>query len=164
MHVGRKSLEAGRARARAGARAVVALAACAVLAACGPERLEKTEADLAAAIAAAEARGDTATLRVFVEVPFAFDRLYIAAPGTSPDTLAAALGPEWRPEMAREIDRVDHFHLLVFDVQGKLYPAALPRRVAEVAPELTGRMYVPESAVFRVRRPPGAAAPTLSPY
>ena len=62
------------------AAAVMALAT--LLGACGPERLEKTEADLAAAIAEAVARGDSATLRVFTEVPFAFDRLYIAGPRT----------------------------------------------------------------------------------
>lgn len=146
------------------AGAALALALClASTAACGPERLEKTEADLVAAIAAAETRGDTATLRLFIEVPFAFDRLYIAGPRTPAATLAAALGDAWDPVYAREIETSDHFHLLVFDVGGKLYPAALPRRVADVAPELTGRMYDPTTAVFRVVRPPGSAAPTLLP-
>ena len=37
------------------------------------------------------------------------------------------------------------------------------RTVAEVAPELTGRIYGPETAVFRVVRGPGAAAPSLLP-
>lgn len=35
------------------------------VAACGPERLEKTEADLAAAVTAATTRGDTATLWLY---------------------------------------------------------------------------------------------------
>lgn len=145
-------------------RAALALALTLSLAtACGPERLEKTEADLTAAISAAEARGDTATVRLFIEVPFAFDRVYIAGPRTPAATLAAALGDAWDPMYAREIETSDHFHLLVFDVGGKLYPAALPRRVAEIAPELTGRMYDPATAVFRVVRQPGSAAPTLLP-
>lgn len=156
MSDGRLSLPRGR--------AALALALTLSFAtACGPERLEKTEADLTAAISAAEARGDTATVRLFIEVPFAFDRVYIAGPRTPAATLAAALGDAWDPMYAREIETSDHFHLLVFDVGGKLYPAALPRRVAEIAPELTGRMYDPATAVFRVVRQPGSAAPTLLP-
>jgi hypothetical protein len=94
--------------------------------ACGPQRLEKTELDLRSAIAAAEGRGDTATLRLFLEVPFAFDSVYIVRPYMPADSLAMRMGAGWMPE-------------------------------------LTGRMYGPESAVFRVRRAPGAAAPSLLP-
>ena len=156
MFEGRQSLP------RTGAALALALT-LSFATACGPERLEKTEADLTAAIAAAAARGDTATVRLFIEVPFAFDRVYIAGPRTPAATLAAALGDAWDPAYAREIETSDHFHLLVFDVGGKLYPAALPRRVAEIAPELTGRMYDPATAVFRVVRQPGSAVPTLLP-
>ena len=131
--------------------------------ACGPERLEKTEQDLRNAIAAAVSRGDTATLRLFIEVPFAFDSVYIAGPYTPVDTLAARLGDAWHPEFSRGIETDDRFHLFVFKVQDQLVPAALPRESAVVAPELTGRMYGPESAVFRVQRGPGAAAPSLLP-
>ncbi len=143
---------------------VVALALALSLAwACGPERLERTESDLRAAIAGAVERGDTATLRVFTEVPFAFDRLYIAAPRSSADTLARAIGDGWRPEFSRGIESDDRFHLLVFVVRDQIIPAALPRSVAEVAPELTGRQYGPDSAVFRVVRAPGASVPSLVP-
>jgi hypothetical protein len=141
----------------------LALAGTLVASACGPERLEKTEADLRAAVAAAEARGDTATLRLFTEVPFAFDSVYLARPYTPADTLAAALGAAWQPAFSRGIESDDRFHLLVFVVRDQLVPAALPRSVADVAPELTGRMYGPETAVFRVQRAPGAAAPSLLP-
>lgn len=134
-----------------------------LLAACGPQRIEKTEQDLSAAITEALARGDTATLRLFIEVPFAFDRLYIAGPGTSEATIAAALGNNnWLPEMARGIDSTSHFHLLVFETSGRLVPAALPKRVADIAPELLGRMYGPDDAVFSVRRSPGGGAPMLA--
>jgi hypothetical protein len=134
-----------------------------LLAACGPQRVEKTELDLAAAITEAVARGDTASLRVFIEVPFAFDRLYIAGPGTSEATIAAALGNDnWVPAMARGIDTTSHFHLLVFETSGRLVPAALPKRVADIAPELVGRLYGPDDAVFSVRKSPGGGAPTLA--
>lgn len=132
--------------------------------ACGPMRLERTELDLQDAIADALTRGDTATVRLFIEVPFAFDRLYIAGPRTPEATIAAALrSDEWLPEMSRGIEAADHFHLLVFETRGRLVPAALPKRVADVAPELTGRMYGPDDAVFRVTRPEGATAPVLAP-
>lgn len=132
--------------------AIVMLAALS-LAACGPERLEKTEADLAAAISAAVARGDTATLRLFTEVPFAFDHFYLAAPGTSEATIGAALqNAEWTPEMSRGIETATDFHLIVFDTRGTLVPAKLPKSVADVAPELTGRLWGPEDGIFSVRR------------
>lgn len=132
-------------------------------ASCGPERLEKTELDLRTAIAAAESRGDTATLRLFIEVPFAFDSVYIVGPRTPADSLAARMGAGWMPEYSRGIESDDRFHLFVFRVKDLIIPATLPRESAAVAPELTGRMYGPESAVFRVRRAPGAAAPALLP-
>ncbi len=133
------------------------------LAACLPDRLEKTETDLQAAISEALTRGDTATVRLFLEVPFAFDRLYIAGPRTPERAIADAFkSDEWVPEMSRQIESSDHFHLLVFETRGKLVPAALPKRVAELAPELIGRMYTPDDAVFRVSRPAGAAVPLLS--
>lgn len=141
----------------------VAAALLVVLAACGPERLERTERDLRTAIAAAEQRGDTATLRLFTEVPFAFDKLYIAGPRTPADSLAKVMGAAWPPEFSRGLERDDRFHLFVFLVRDQWVPATLPRTVAEVAPELTGRIYGPETAVFRVVRGPGAAAPSLLP-
>jgi len=146
-------------------RAAHAAASLLVLgaAACGPQRLEKTENDLRSAIAAAEQRGDTATLRLIIEVPFAFDRLYIAGPRTSADSLTKVMGPDWPPEFSRGLEDDDRFHLFVFLVRDQWVPATLPRTVAEVAPELTGRIFGPETAVFRVKRVPGAAAPTLLP-
>lgn len=147
-------------RASLGAMLFIALP---LLAACGPERLEKTEADLKSAVAEAVARGDTATLRLFIEVPFAFDRVYIAGPYTPEATIAAAMGGDWQPEFSRGIESADHFNLLVFEVRGQLYPATLLRSVAEIAPELTGRMYGPDSAVFRVSRVAGSAVPSLLP-
>jgi hypothetical protein len=133
-----------------------------LLAACGPQRIEKTEQNLSAAISEALARGDTATLRMFIEVPFAFDRLYIAGPGTSEATIAAALrNDNWLPELSRGIETSSDFHLLVFETSGRLVPAALPKSVADIAPELVGRMYGPDDAVFSVRRSPGGGAPTL---
>lgn len=143
-------------------RALLTLAAVA-LSACGPQRIEKTEQDLTAAITEALGRGDTATVRMFIEVPFAFDRLYIAGPGTSEASIAAALrNDNWLPEMARGIDTTAHFNLLVFETSGRLVPAALPKRVADIAPELLGRMFGPDDAVFSVRKSPAGGAPTLA--
>lgn len=136
-------------------RALMAVLLLAVtgLTACGPERLEKTEADLAAAVAAALTRGDTGTVRLFTEVPFAFDHFYFAAPGTSAATIGAALqNSEWTPEMSRGIESATDFHLIVFDTRGTLVPAKLPKSVADVAPELTGRLWGPEDGIFSVRR------------
>lgn len=147
-----------RRAARAAALVLVAL-----VAACGPERLEKTELDLRTAIADAELRGDTATLRLFVEMPFAFDRLHIAGPRTSADSLAKVMGDAWPPEFSRGLEHDDRFHLFVFLVRDQWVPATLPRAVAEVAPELRGRIYGPEMAVFRVVRGPGEAVPSLLP-
>lgn len=150
-------------RARASARRLAAALGVGAMIACGPMRLEKTEIDLQEAIAEAVTRGDTATLRLFIEVPFAFDRLYIAGPRTPEREIAEALkSDQWQPEMSRGIEEADHFHLLVFETRGTLVPAALPKRVADLAPELTGRMYGPNDAVFRVTRPAGASAPLLS--
>jgi hypothetical protein len=138
-------------------------AAALLVSACGPQRLEKTEMDLKEAIAEALTRGDTATIRIFIEVPFAFDRLYIAGPGTPEPVIAAALrSDEWLPEMSRDIERSEHFHLLVFETRGQLIPAALPKSVADIAPELTGRLYGPNDAVFSVRQPSGATGPVLA--
>jgi len=134
-----------------------------VLAACGPERLEKTEADLVAAVAEAAARGDTATLWLYVEVPFAYDRVYIAGPRTPAAQIEAAMQSDaWIPEMSRGIEDADHFHLLLFETRGKLVPATLLKSVADIDPALTGRMYGPEDARFSVRSVPGSAAPTLT--
>ena len=134
-------------------RLTMLLLALFTLGGCGPKRLEKTEADLAAAVAAALTRGDTATVRLFTEVPFAFDHFYLAAPGTSEATISAALqNVEWTPQMARGIETATDFHLIVFDTRGTLIAAKLPKSVAEVAPELTGRLWGPEDAIFSVRR------------
>lgn len=142
---------------------VAAIVLVVLAAACGPERLEKAEGDLRAAIAAAEQRGDTATLRLFIEMPFAFDRLYIAGPRTAADSLAKVMGSAWPPAFSRGLESDDRFHLFVFLVRDQWVPATLPRTVAEVAPELTGRIYGPETAVFRVVRGPGEAVPSLLP-
>ncbi|MBK7906984.1 MAG: hypothetical protein IPJ78_10545 [Gemmatimonadetes bacterium] len=142
-------------------RVALALALGAV--ACGPERLERTESDLRTAIAAAVGRGDTATIRLFTEVPFAFDAVFIAGPRTPADSLARVMGSAWEPRFSRGLETDDRFHLLVFVVRNQLVPATLPRSVAEIAPELTGRLYAPETAVFRVRQAPGAAVPSLLP-
>lgn len=123
-----------------------------LLAACGPERLEKTEADLVQAVAEAVARGDTATLRLFIEVPFAYERVYIAGPRTPAAQIEAAMKvEEWIPEFTRDIENQDHFHLLLFDVKGTLVPATLLKSVADFDPGVVGRMYGPDDSWFSVR-------------
>lgn len=138
---------------------VVALA----LAACGPERLEKTELKLQQAVANAVTRGDTATLWLYIEVPFAYDRVYIAGPRTPVEQIRSAMNTDaFIPEMSRGIEGADHFHLLLFETRGKLVPATLLKSVADIDPALTGKMYGPEDARFSVRQVAGAAAPTLT--
>jgi hypothetical protein len=142
-------------------RAWVALFAI-TLAACGPERLEKSEADLVEAITEASARGDTATLWLYVEVPFAYDRVYIAGPRTPAAQIEAAMKSDaWIPEMTRGIEGADHFHLLLFETRGKLVPATLLKSVADIDPSLTGKMYGPEDARFRLQPAAPGSAPTL---
>lgn len=150
------------------------LFAALALTGCGPQQMEKTEADIATAVAEALTRGDTATVRLFIEVPFAFDSFYVAAPGTTGATIATALRTEkWIPEMSRGIETATDFHLIVFETnKGKLIPARLPKSVADIAPELTGRLWGPDNAIFSVRRSesgvpmltarpaPGASAPS----
>lgn len=119
---------------------------------CGPERLEKTEADLKQAVAEALTRGDTATVWFFLEVPFAYDRVYIAGPRTPAAQIEAAMKvEEWIPEFTRDIENQDHFHLLLFDVKGKLVPATLAKSVADFDPAIVGRMYGPDDSRFSVR-------------
>lgn len=130
--------------------------------ACGPERLEKTEADLKQAVAEAAARGDTATLWLYIEVPFAYDRVYIAGPRTPAAQIEAAMKSDaWIPEMTRDIENQDHFHLLLFETRGKLIPATLLRSVADFDPSVVGRVYGPEDARFRLRKVPGQAGVVL---
>lgn len=151
------------ARVWRGLSRMLPLCAVAVVAACGPDRLAKTEANLAQAVAEASTRGDTATLWLFVEVPFAYDRVYIAGPGTSAEQIRTAFNSdEWFPELTRGIEGADHFHLLLFETRGKLVPATLPRSVADIDPSLTGKMYGPNDARFSVRRLPDSAAPILT--
>lgn len=142
-------------------RFFLSLLAPAILA-CGPERLEKTEADLKKAIAEAQTRGDTATLWLYTELPFSYDRVYIAGPRTPAAQIQAAMNTEdWMPEFTRDIENQDHFHLLLFDVRGKLVPATLLRSVADFDPSVVGRVYGPEDARFRLRRVPGQAGVVL---
>ncbi|MCC7004220.1 MAG: hypothetical protein IT357_18850 [Gemmatimonadaceae bacterium] len=131
--------------------------------ACLPNRLEKTESDLKAAIAEAVTRGDTATLRLFIEVPFAFDRLYIAGPRAKESTLAAIMGEEWLPEMSRQIETSDHFYLMIFETRGKIVPAALTMKTVRIDSTLLNRQYTPDNAVFRVEQTSGDPIPTLRP-
>lgn len=134
-----------------------------LLLACGPERLEKTEADLQQAVAEALTRGDTATLWLFIEVPFAFDSFYIAGPRTPAAQIADVFKSEdWIPEFTRDIENQDGFHLLLFEAKGKLIPATLLKSVADFDPALVGRMYRPDDR-FRLRRAsgPGAGAPMI---
>lgn len=131
--------------------------------ACGPERLEKTEADLVEAVAEASSRGDTATLWLYIEVPFAYDRVYIAGPRTPAAQIAEAMKSDaWIPEMTRGIENADHFHLLLFETRGKLVPATLLRSVADIDPALTGKMYGPEDGRFRLRPAAAGGAPMLT--
>lgn len=131
--------------------------------ACLPNRLEKTESDLKAAIAEAVTRGDTATLRLFIEVPFAFDRLYIAGPRAKESTLAAIMGDEWLPEMSRQIETSDHFYLMIFETRGKIVPAALTMKTVRIDSTLLNRQFTPDNAVFRVEQTSGDPIPTLRP-
>lgn len=131
--------------------------------ACLPNRLEKTESDLKSAIADAVTRGDTATLRLFIEVPFAFDRLYIAGPRAKESTLAAIMGEEWLPEMSRQIETSDHFYLMIFETRGKIVPAALTMKTVRIDSTLLNRQYTPDNAVFRVEQSSGDSIPTLRP-
>lgn len=131
--------------------------------ACLPNRLEKTESDLQEAIVEAVTRGDTATLRLFIEVPFAFDRLYIAGPRAKESTLAAIMGEEWLPEMSRQIETSDHFYLMIFETRGKIVPAALTMKTVRIDSTLLNRQYTPDNAVFRVERSPADSIPTLRP-
>lgn len=131
--------------------------------ACLPNRLEKTESDLKSAIADAVIRGDTATLRLFIEVPFAFDRLYIAGPRAKESTLAAIMGEEWLPEMSRQIETSDHFYLMIFETRGKIVPAALTMKTVRIDSTLLNRQYTPDNAVFRVEQSSGDPIPTLRP-
>lgn len=131
--------------------------------ACGPDRLAKTEADLVTAVSEALTRGDTATLWLYVEVPFAYDRVYIAGPRTPAEQIRAAFNSDdWFPDLTRGIEGAEHFHLLLFETRGKLVPATLLRSVADIDPALTGKMYGPNDARFSVRPVPGAAAPVLT--
>lgn len=130
---------------------------------CGPERLEKTEAQLAEAVAEALTRGDTASLWLYVEVPFAYDRVFIAAPGASAEQIRRAFNSdEWFPELTRGVESSDHFHLLLFETRGQLVPATLLRSVADFDPAVTNRMYGPNDARFSVRRVPESPAPILT--
>ena len=141
---------------------LLALAGSLAVTACGPERLEKTEADLVAAVAEAKARGDTATLWLYIEVPFAYDRVYIAGPRTPAAQIAEAMKSDaWMPELTRGIENADHFHLLLFETRGKLVPATLLRSVADFDPAITGRMYGPEDARFRLQPAASGGAPML---
>ena len=158
MRLFRSTAAARRRRAPLAALALFALSAC------GPERLEKTEADLKQAVAEAVARGDTATLWLYVEVPFAYDRVYIAGPRTPAAQIEAAMrSEEWIPEMTRGIENSDHFHLLLFETRGRLVPATLLRSVADFDPAVVGRVYGPEDARFRLRTSAsGGGAPILT--
>lgn len=113
--------------------------------------------------AAAAARGDTATLHLYVEVPFAYDRVYIAAPRTPVAQIAAAMPSDaWSPEMTRGIESADDFTLLLFETRGTLVPAKLLRSVADFDSTVVGRVWGPD-ARFRLRTSaaPGAV-PTLT--
>lgn len=130
---------------------------------CGPERLEKTESDLVNAVREALTRGDTATVWFFLEVPFAYDRVYIAGPRTPAAQIEAAMKSEaWIPEMTRDIENQDHFHLLLFETRGELIPATLLRSVVDFDSALVGRVHGPDVR-FRLRKAsgPGAGAPML---
>lgn len=130
----------------------VLIASFFLLSACGPQRLEKTEAKLVEAVAAAATRGDTATLWLFTSVPFAYDRVYIAGPRTPAAQIEAAMASdEWIPELTRDIENQDHFFLLLFDVNGRMVPATLLKSVADFDPSIVGRMYGPNDARFSVR-------------
>jgi hypothetical protein len=144
-------------------RATVAVLLALSLSGCGPDRLEKTERDIAKAVTEAVARGDTATLWFFIEVPFAYERMYIAAPRTSPEEIRAAFNSAvWIPEMSRGIESADHFHLLLFETRGQLIPAALLRKVADIDSALTGRIYGPNEARFSVRPGSNGMPPKLT--
>lgn len=83
--------------------------------------------------------------------PFRWEALYVLAPGTSLDSVHAALGGPLPGEARLGAQVPDSATLLVFTAGRDVLAAAfLPRARVEMAPAAAGRRYAPDSAAFRV--------------
>lgn len=93
------------------------------------------------------------TVRLGELSPFRWERLYVFAPGTAPQTIVDSLGRPWPLAERTGIAVLDTANLLVFTAGGEVIAATMhPKRYGDFAPALTGRGYAPDEAVFRVER------------
>jgi hypothetical protein len=146
-----------------------ALLSSLVASACAPSSGDglRDPSAVRAAVTAAVQQGPGTELRLATVTPFAWRRVYIFAPYTPLNLLRDSLrlrtlGDAER--LGRGIDGRDDMTLLVFTfAQGTQASMELPRFPVDFGPELVGRSYGPEDAVFRVRQPPAGSWGTLGP-
>jgi hypothetical protein len=122
---------------------------------------------VSAAIAERVARGSGAEVRLAELTPFGWRRVYVFGPYTPVATIRDSLRLHDSGEaarLARSIEARDDIDLLVFRFE-HVGPQSMehPRWQGDFGPELVGRGYRPDEAIFVVREPPRGSWGTLGP-
>lgn len=116
------------------------------------------------AIGAAVARGPGTRLALSEHTSFVWDRVCIFAPYTPDDKVDALTGIPAAAARAHDIDSNDGINVLMFLDRGEVIESvALSRGRADFGPELAGRCYSKEQAVFLVRTTPSGTHGNIGP-
>ena len=111
--------------------------------------------EVSRSIAEVVKRGDGARLTLVEHTPFAWDKVCIFAPYTSADRIETATGIPGSAKDAHGIESNDGVDALLFVRGGRIVVSVgHPANRGEFGPEVVGKCYSKEQAVFAVRTPP----------
>ena len=106
-------------------------------------------------IAAAVDRGPGARLTLAESAMFDWDRVCIFGPYSPDDQVDAATGIPGAAGRAFDVRSNEGINVLIFIEAGRVVDSvAHPRRWDDFGPEVVGKCYLKEQAVFLVRNPP----------
>jgi hypothetical protein len=106
--------------------------------------------------------GPGARLVLSEQARFDWDTACVFGPYTSGADMTRVSGVQVSPEQAHDLTRRDDIDLLLFIEKGRVVSAVPhPRSRGDFGPELVGKCYARDAAVFAVRTPPARSWGTI---
>ena len=131
----------------------------------GPIGCERKDSDaVSSSISGAVKRGDGARVALVEHTSFAWDKVCIFGPYTPADHIEAVTLIPGTAREAPGIESREDIDLLLFVRGGRITASvAHPRVRGDFGPEVLGKCYSKERAVFAVRTPPAGSWGTIGP-
>ena len=115
-------------------------------------------------LAASVSRGAGARIALADHAKLAWDKACIFAPYTPDTVIDAVTGVQGAAKQAHSIESREDINLLLFVHEGNIAASVAHRRDrGDFGPELVGRCYSREQAVFSVREEPAGSWRTIGP-